>query len=185
MQRRIVEPADVGGQALAELKNWLGITRQNEDALLTDLLRSSIAMCEAFTGQAPLSQLIEERVPTRAGLYTLSSRPVASFAIAEIVEQSGIRNMLDSEFYEIEIQTSTLVTFRLLDDVEGQAVAVRVRVGLGSAWSEVPAPLKQGIVRLCAHHYRDRDRTGGTKAITAPPASVSALWRPWQLVRLT
>ena len=76
------------------------------------------------------------------------------------------------------------MTFRLLEDVEGQAIAVRVRVGMTGLWDEIPGPLRQGIIRLCAYYYRDRDRTGGDKISSLPPASVSALWRPWQMVRL-
>ncbi|MEE4201055.1 head-tail connector protein [Erythrobacter sp.] len=184
MLRRIVEPADAGSTALAELKAWLGITRDAEDDLLAQLLQSSVAMCEAFIGRAPLSQLVEERVPVIAGSYTLKSRPVASFSIAETVAQSGIRNAVDPGLFEAEIRTDGRLDFRLLREVEGQAVAVRVRVGIAGSWDEIPTPLRQGIIRLCAYYYRDRDRTVGSKLSAPPPASVSALWQPWREMRL-
>jgi hypothetical protein len=41
-------------------------------------------------------------------------------------------------------------------------------------------PLRQGVVRLAAHLYAERDgpELGG------PPAAVTALWRPWRRMRL-
>ncbi|MEM1050972.1 MAG: head-tail connector protein, partial [Pseudomonadota bacterium] len=105
MQRRIVEPADVSGGALAELKSWLGITRPNEDVLLTDLLQSALSMCESFTGQTPLSQLIEERLPVQAGQHMLTSRPVSSVLSVELMSQSGERTELSVSQFHSDIQT--------------------------------------------------------------------------------
>lgn len=45
-------------------------------------------------------------------------------------------------------------------------------------WSDLPAPIAQGVVMLVAHQFGDR---GGDRE---PPAAVSALWRPYRRVRL-
>lgn len=184
MRRTIVEPADVSASALAELKNWLGISRPSEDELLIGLLQASLAMCEAFTGQAPLSQLVEERIPVRAGQTNLTSRPVISLETIEIVAQDGSRTDIDADAVAFELLSIGNACVRLNTDVEGQAVAITVRVGIADTWDDVPAAIKQGIIRLAAFYYRDRDRTGGAKSDAAPPASVTALWRPWRAMRL-
>ena len=185
MQRRIVEPADVSGDALAELKSWLGITRPVEDALLIDLLLTALGMCESFTGQAPLSQLVEERLPTSAKKVTLVSRPATSISSVELVSHNGDRTPLTPDQYESEISSQGSLAFQLTNDLEGQVVIVATRVGIADTWASVPASLKQGIIRLCAYHYRDRDRSRESGKASAPPAIVSALWRPWQELRLT
>jgi uncharacterized phiE125 gp8 family phage protein len=185
MQRRIVEPADVSGDALSELKSWLGITRPNEDALLADLLQTGLAMCEAFTGQAPLSQLVEERLSTKSGVSVLSSRPVTSVTGLELVSQEGARAPLAGAQFEAEISPEGALSITLLQDLHGQSVTVIARVGSSDDWNSVPAALKQGIIRLCAHYYRDRDRPGEPGKASSPPAIVSALWRPYQTLRLT
>lgn len=184
MQRTIVEPADVSGGALADLKSWLGITRPNEDALLTNLLHMALEMCEGFTGQSPLSQLVEERVEISTGQSSLTSRPVASVSLVELVLHNGTRIALTASQFEAKIEAQGNVTLRQLEPLDGQAVAVTSRVGIGTTWDEVPAPLKQGIIRLCAHHYHDRDRPSDDRKTSSPPALVSALWRPWQALRL-
>lgn len=185
MQRRIVEPAVVSGGALADLKSWLGITRPGEDALLVDLLNMALAMCESFTGQAPLSQLVEERFALPVRQAALVSRPVSSISYVELVQINGERISLDATEYESEISPQGCLVVRPIGNFEGQAITVTARVGIAETWETVPAPLKQGIIRLCAYHYRDRDRPADNGKASAPPATVSALWRPWQERRLT
>ena len=185
MRRTIVEQADVSAAALAELKNWLGITRPNEDDLLIDLLHASLAACEAFTGQVPLSQLVEERLPVTAGRYMLTTRPVATaIATVELVAQDGSRSVVDPADYEVALASPGSACFHLMRELDGQGVAVRLRAGIASIWEEIPAALKQGMIRLAAFHYRDRDRTGDAASAAMPPASVAALWRPWRSMRL-
>lgn len=184
MRRTIVEPAGVSGTALDDLKDWLGITRPNEDSRLTALLRSALSTCEAFTGQSPLSQLVEERLPVRPGTTQLSARPVASLATVEVVAQDGSRTALGVDSFSFELRHDGTACFQLHHDVEGQAIAVRVRTGIAGTWADMPGPLKQGILRLCAFEYRERDRVGESKVRSVPPASVSALWQPWRGVRI-
>ena len=45
----------------------------------------------------------------------------------------------------------------------------------------LPEGLRQGVIRLAAHHYRERDMR---RAHAVPPAAVAALWRPWRRMRL-
>ena len=47
-------------------------------------------------------------------------------------------------------------------------------------WAALDPALRQGIVRFAAHQYRERDAGGAT----APPAAVTALWRPFRRVML-
>ena len=181
MQRTVTTPADLSGDALDDLKGWLGISRSQEDGQLTDLLGASLAMCEAFTGQMPIEQTVEEWVPNTRGEHSIATRPVRSFLSAERIAHDGTRSTLDAAAYEFRIDASQAACLSLDEDFEGQAIAVAFRAGLASEWSAVPQALKQGIIRLAAFHYRDRET--GRDAI--PPASVTALWRPWRIVRLT
>ncbi len=184
MQRSIVEPADVSGSELSELKAWLGITRPQDDEMLIGLLQSSLDMFEGYSGQIALSQLVEERVPTKAGRHNLSSRPMIAVEAVEAIVADGTRSALAIEAYRFELTASGSADFQLTADVDGQAVAVRMRVGLAMDWNAMPAAVRQGVIRLAGHLYRDRDVTGGSKLNSAPPSSVTALWRPWRTIRL-
>lgn len=182
MRRTIVQPADLGGSALAEFKEWLGISRPDEDPMLLELLGASIAACEAFTGQAPLEQTIEERISVRKGLYRLRSRPARMLVNAELIDQIGSRTSLSGQGHGFVLDHDGVATADLKYDLEGQAVAVTLMVGLAADWSSVPKALRQGIVRLAAYYFRDRD--GTVDRNSHPPASVAALWRPWRTLRV-
>lgn len=182
MRRTIVEPADLSGPALAELKDWLGISRPNDDQMLVDLLGASTAMCEAFTGQAPLRQTVEELVPVKAGKSRLASRPIQSLDGVELVSQDGTRSPVEDSAFTIGFEAGGSADFVLRKSVEGRAVAVRIVAGLASDWTALPGALKQGIIRMAGYSYRSRSSDDRGKAL--PPTSVTALWRPWRVMRL-
>jgi uncharacterized phiE125 gp8 family phage protein len=182
MERIIVQPPVLSGAALAELKHWLGISRPAEDDALIALLEASLSICEAFTGKIPLVQIVEEVIAPVAGWQELTSRPVRDVTGAALIAADGSRQSLAVPGDTFELRIADAACVQLLRPLEGRGVALQLVVGIAEDWGQVPAPLRHGIIRLAAHHYRDRDRD--TKASIAPPASVTALWRPWRSVRL-
>lgn len=184
MQRLIILPASLGETGLAELKQWLGITRTSEDALLTGLLGAAIDLCEAFTGQAPLRQTVEEQLPLQRGWQVLGSWPVQNFVGLELIGHDGGRSPLGAQSYAAEIAACGTAQVRFVEPLDGRAVAVRVVAGIAPDWQSLAPALRQGIIRLAAHHYRERDNETN-RSPAAPPVSVTALWRPWRRMRLT
>ena len=181
MLRTFVQSADLTGEALTEFKQWLGISQSSEDALLLDLLAASLAMCEAFTGQSPLEQVVEERVAASPARCVLTSRPVRSVALVEAIAADGTRTALNASAYDVSVDATGVASFRLTASAPVETVVVQMVAGIAPTWALMPNPLRQGIIRLAAHYYRDRDHEGAAQ----PPASVAALWRPWRVVRLT
>ncbi|MEM7688590.1 MAG: hypothetical protein AAF291_06185 [Pseudomonadota bacterium] len=181
MQRTVITPPQIGVDALEELKGWLGISRSTEDALLADLLHASLSMCEAFTGQTPIEQTVEEIVPPLAGEYPVQSRPVRSFVSAELIGQDGARNPLTANAFDFRIDAAGQGCLALSAGFDARGVTVAFRAGIAADWSALPGALKQGVIRLAAFHYRERDEGRPANA----PSSVTALWRPWRVVRLT
>jgi uncharacterized phiE125 gp8 family phage protein len=179
MQRTIVQPPVLDGAALAELKHWLGISRPNEDAILTGLLDASLTICEAFTGKTPLRQTVEETIPLIGGWQEITARPVHDLTSAALIAADGSRQVLALED-TLEWRIAGSACIKLLRPLEGRGLALQVVVGIASDWAGLPAPLRHGIIRLAAHHFRDREG----KPAAVPPASVTALWRPWRDVRL-
>jgi len=179
MQRTIVQPPVAGAPALAELKHWLGINRDNEDETLMALLDTSLTICEAFTGKAPLRQTVEEVIPLVSGWQELVSRPVTDLTAGALIASDGSRTPIAvlAEVLEWRITASACV--QILRPFEGRGLALQLVVGVANDWATLPPPLRHGIIRLAAHHFRDRE---GKSAV--PPASVTALWRPWREMRL-
>lgn len=181
MKRAIVTPAALAPAALSELKNWLGITIAGDDAQLSALLRAALDLCEDFTGLMPLQQICEDVLPASSAWQALSVRPVLAITGVEGIPAEGSRFALPVAAYAIELDPEG--TGRVLignPDAAGR-VAVRYIAGLAPDWASLPESLRQGILRLAAFQYRQRD---DANASAGPPASVAALWRPWRRMRL-
>ena len=181
MKRAIVTPATLASTALAELKDWLGITTSADSAQLSALLRVGLEAFEDFTGIMPLQQTCELVLPVSGDWQVLSTRPVQAITLVEGIPAEGSRFALPGGSHEIELDADGGGRVRILNPGAAGRIAVRFTAGLATGWSGLPEALRHGVLRLAAHHYRTReDQDGGAM----PPAAVAALWRPWRRLRL-
>ncbi len=179
--RTIITPAALAPAALAELKDWLGVSVITDDAALTALLRASLELCESFTGTMPLSQTCEEVLPITAGWQELTTRPVQSITQVHAIPAEGARFTLPVEAYALDLTADGAGRVRVINQGAAGRIAVRFSAGLAADWTALPEALRHGVLRLAAHQYRHReDETSGP----VPPAAVAALWRPWRRLRL-
>ncbi len=208
MMRVIVTPAVPGDGALAELKDWLGITTSLDDGALTLLLAAALEVCADFTGLVPLACGLEESLPlppeTRGpplfdtmrrsvpgpdafclgdwpGWQRLDTRPVIGISGVSGVSTIGARVPLDPGAWQMRVDADGACWLRVTDPGMFYRCVVEFTAGLAPGWDTLPAQISHGIIRLAAEQYRNRDGAAGT----LPPASVIALWLPWRRVRLT
>lgn len=151
---------------LEEAKAFLRIGHGEEDALLTGLLATAGAYCEAFTGRVLVEREVTERVARGPEWVRLQLNPVT--AILRV-------GQLDPGAYALDIDAGGDGWVRAPGPA-GESLEVRYRAGLAPEAAGVPPPLQHGIVRLAAHLFTHREAGAGA----APPAAVAALWRPWR-----
>jgi uncharacterized phiE125 gp8 family phage protein len=177
----LVLPVD----ALAEAKALLRAGDSGEDALIAAIATGAAALCERFTGQVLIArsfrQLLDRPHPGREpGWRRLARTPVRTIGPVETLGADGTATALAVPDYAVDIDANGDGWVRA-----GRA-AGRLRVGyeagLAADWAGIPAPLRQGILRLAAHLYTFR---ADAEAQGAPPAAVTALWRPWRRLRLS
>lgn len=181
MKRHIVTPAVLPPAALAELKQWLGITTPHDDAPLAALLRTALDLCEGFTGLLPLQAPCEEVLPARSGWQRLSARPVQAITGVEALAPDSSRTPLNPADYALDLDADGGGCIRLTNPGNTARIAVQFIAGMAASWADLPEALRHGLIRLAAHQHRERESSG---AQAAPPASVAALWRPWRRLRL-
>jgi len=160
--------------ALAAVKAYLRIDGGAEDALLGALTGSAAEVCEAFTGRWLIARQGTE-VVGGGGWQRLSARPVRAITTVAMRDEAGAETPLPGGAYETDIDARGDGWVRVAAPSDGR-VSVTFTAGLAADWSEVPEAVAQGIVRLAAHFYRMRD----SGDVAAPPAAVTALWRPWR-----
>jgi uncharacterized phiE125 gp8 family phage protein len=181
MKRRQVTPPVLAPAALAELKDWLGITAPHDDAPLAGLLRAALELCEDFTGHMPLTATCEEVLCVTGGWQRLDTRPVQAITLVEGIPAEGPRFALASGAYELDLDADGGGAVRVLSPGTAGRVAVRFTAGIASEWAELPETLRHGVIRLAAHQHSAR---AGDTAAPLPPVMVAALWRPWRRMRL-
>jgi uncharacterized phiE125 gp8 family phage protein len=158
--------------SLAELKAYLRIETSDEDALLSQLVRTAEALCEAFTGQLLIERSTSETIAADGDWYRLTASPATVVtSVSDVASGTAIA-------FEAQIDACGDAWVRV--DGGGRA-QVMLSAGLATDWNGVPEPLRQGIVRLAAHLYAHRDAANDA----GPPAAVAALWRPWRRMRLS
>ena len=182
MKRAIVTPAGLPPSALAELKHWLGITTAHDDALLSDLLRAALDICEAFTGTMPIETTCEEVLFVRGGWISLATRPVQAITSIETVAADGSRGILSADAFEFDLDPDGTGLVRVRGgNTSATRIAVRFVAGMAPDWEGLPETLRHGMIRLAAHQHRERESSG---ASPLPPAAIAALWQPWRRMRL-
>lgn len=204
MMRVIVTPAVLPPSALAELKQWLGISTTLDDAELSTLLATALDVCADFISALPVACALEETIGLRAvaqpsdwqvsrsrqswlsagscgGWQRLSSTPVRAVSGVALLLDDGTRVALEAQAYEVRLDAEGGCAVRVNGIGDHARAVVSLTAGLAPDWDSLPQPLHHGIMRLAAHQYRQRETSGGD---ALPPASVSALWRPFKRLRL-
>jgi uncharacterized phiE125 gp8 family phage protein len=164
--------------AVAEAKTMLRVDRTDEDALIARLVGAAIDHAEGFTGQVTIARAGAAIMPASEAWARLPVSPVRSIGALEGLPAEGAAFALPVGAYAIDIDAQGDGWIRV--PLPGSAGRVRVPLvaGIADDWDGLPMGLRQGVVRLAAHLFTDRDGR------EAPPAAVTALWRPWRRMRL-
>ena len=194
---------------LSEAQAYLRIETGEEEALLAGLIRSASGLCEAFINQVVIARTFELMVAGTGEWERLAITPVRSITDVSSLNAAGTATPLPTGSYQLDIDstgdgwvrvtqsqylfaTPTLANggeAGAIDPSDGSLLAaqaaggLRVRVsgtaGIADSENDVPEAIRQGVLRLVAHLFTDRDGDGGE-----PPAAVTALWRPYRRLRL-
>lgn len=177
-----LSPPVIAAEALDDAAAYLRLSSDEDLTLLAGLLVTSLLACEAFCGQILLRRTGSETL-TIAGIWQmLTSAPLRSITALTGLTRSGEAVPIAAEGYAIDIDECGGGWVRIHG---GGGDAVRARVsfeaGLADSWNDIAAPLRQGMLRLAAHLYANRDA-----AVDAgPPAAVAALWLGYRRLRLS
>lgn len=176
------EALDLPPEAAGAAKAYLRVERADEDGLIAGLVLAAAELCEAFVGEALLERGFSETVPASPAWQRLTRSPVRAITAVEALADDGSAQGLAGDAYGIDIDARGEGWVRLTAPGEVRRIRIEYRAGRAGAWADLPAALRQGMLRLTAHFYTSRTAEG-VRAIE-PPAAVTALWRPFRRIRL-
>lgn len=171
---------DLPAALIAEVKAFVRIDHDADDAAIDTFLRSAAGLCEDFTGLMLITRTVTDILPAWQAWQKLKRLPVQAIVSVEAVEADGSAALLAVEDYAVDIDSEGLGWVRMQEDSDASRMRVVYSCGLAEGWADLPAGLRQGIVRLAGYLYANRD---GVDAV-GPPRAVTALWRPYRRMRI-
>lgn len=186
--------------SLAEAQAFARIETDDEEALLAGLIRTASGLCEAFLGQVVIARDFQISIPASSDWQRLAVTPVRSIDLVEAIGNDGTRSAMAADGYAIDVDSkgdgwvrltrvplpelSAIAALmgedRIMPEYLRQGyVSVSGTAGIALSENEVPEPIRQGVLRLVASLFADRDGNGGDI-----PTAVTALWRPYRRTRL-
>ena len=165
--------------SLSEAQAYVRIETGEEEAVLAGLIRTASAVCEGFLNQVVIARSFEQDLPASGVWSQVGASPVRSITSVALVDASGVSTALPASGFAIDIDASGTGWVRLNSGVNVSRMRVAGSAGIASEQNGVPEPIRQGVLRLVAHLFAARDGGDG-----APPAAVTALWRPYRRNRL-
>lgn len=176
------EPID-----LAYAKTFLRVDHDEEDALISDLIRASRERTE---------RQIRTSLITRRQLYTtdclsdsgvfINHGPVTAVHDLKVIDPSGSVAGVSPTDYQVDLRSIPAhlclrAPFRW-HDFAGPAAHVEIEIdaGYGTEAADVPMPLRQAVLLLLAQSYEYRDRPD----IPPMPMMVDALLMPYRSIKL-
>lgn len=189
--KRVAPPA---GEpvAIEELRQFLRVAHEEDDALIARLARAARERVEEETGRALLPQswrmaadVEEGRCASGFRVFALRRPPYLSFIEARIVRDDGTSVALSPDDVRVDAERGE-VWLR----IDAALLAVRrawrpVEIVWRAGYADedaVPDAVKTAILLMTASSYERRDAVGAPEA--AKPAGVYALLAPFRDVRL-
>lgn len=164
---------------LDDLKAYLKISLDDEDAALSDLIRAASGAAERFLGQLVIARAVEEVLGAGSGWQKLAIRPARSITEVLGIPADGPEFTMPIDNYAIDIDAGGTGWVRVINPGAAGRVRVIYDAGLASDQGEVPEAIGHAIVRLAGEYHAARE---GLEPEL--PASVSALLRPWRRLAL-
>ena len=164
---------------LSEAQAYVRIETGEEEAVLAGLIRTASAVCESFLNQVVIVRDFTADLPASGAWSQVAVAPVRSIASVELIDAAGAALVLPSSDYAIDVDASGGGWVRLTSATVSGRMRVSGSAGMAADQNGVPEPIRQGVLRLVAHLFAARDGDGD-----APPAAVTAVWRPYRRMGL-
>lgn len=184
-----LEPPAEEPVSLAEARQFLRLDNTDEDDLLSMLITAARLMVEAASGRCLIDQhwrIVLNRWP-QAGQIRLPLSPVSAMVAARVYDTLGLAQAVGAGALALDrLADPPLIRVAGPAPETGRdhgAIEIDVVAGFGPTAADVPAPLRQAVLRLAARWFEERGDVASRDA-QALPAPIAALVAPYRRARL-
>ena len=164
-------------------------TNTTVDPYLATLITVARMTCENFTKRKLITQTWRQYHDTFPACREIDIflPPLQSVTSVQYKDTAGATQTLDTDYYTV---SATGERGRIClndgyswpDTLAGapDAMWITMVAGYGSARSDVPAPLRQGMLTLIGHYYNMREDVIAGTIVSAVPKTSDYLWSPYK-----
>ncbi len=164
---------------IVELRTYLRIETDAEDALLAGLIRAAASQVETWLGRLLLERTATERFADPGETLRLTAGPVAAVSAVTLTPPGGEPAPLAEADWRLVQRRDGAAEIQLLRGVEGE-VRVTYRAGMAADWNGLPEELRLAVMRAAGHLHAHRDAAEDAGL----PGAVRQLLAPWRRLRL-
>lgn len=169
--------------SLAEARAQCKVDVSDDDALIVGYLLAARQYVEIYTRRALITQTWDQVADELGSEIVLCKPPVQSVTSVKYLDEAGTEQTLASNQYrlisrdtgEAVIVPAYGVTWPTPQAVE-RAVTVRFVAGYGSGPSAMPETIRQAILLMVAHWYKNRETTAAQDLKEIPMGAESLLF---------
>jgi len=198
MALSLTAPPAVEPVSLSDAKAWLRAGHGDEDVLISDLIASARVRVESETGLALITQSWRwtldawpaRRLSACGQAVSLPVRPLISVQAVRTYDAEGASTAVDPAEYRAEPgepgRLIAVLPFSLPQPRRAAGgIEIDFTAGFGAAGDDVPAPVREAVLRLVADAYSNVERAqSARRGEGGLPDAVNALLRPWRRVKL-
>lgn len=166
---------------LEEAKLHLRVDADDDDNLITELIKASRRWCEQYQGRAFINQSITLKLDKFVNKIKLPMAPLVSVTSIKYLDTAGVQQTLDNSVYDVDTisepgqinlaYNQSWPTTRLVH----HAVEIIFVAGYGATASAVPEDIKSAIKLLLGHFYENREHSSTLTLKTIPISAKSLL----------
>ncbi len=190
-----LEPITATPVTLSEAKSFLRLSHDAEDPLLQNCLESAVTQVESYLSRILLERNVAIAVVVRRYLaggplchvwhtrkrtsLFLPLGPVKKILSVEIVKENGVyRQVMAEDIHFNDLVEPGLLVLNNVEEPWG--IKIQCRAGYGNRKEDVPAPIRQAILRVTSALYEHRQ-----EAPPALPDLIHDLVSPYRCRRVT
>ncbi|MFD2677615.1 head-tail connector protein [Camelimonas lactis] len=186
MNLMLVNGPAVEPVTLDDMKLYLRLDGDAEDALVTAMIRAGRMTVEAATHLALLEQVWRIRLDAwpAAGIVAPPIGPLRRIEAVRLVSRAGEAAALDVAGFRADAGAGMIAMPATPPQLSGGHVEIDVSVGHGVAASDVPEPLRLAVRTMVACWFDNRGEAPAPRGASLLPDAVRALLAPFRPIRL-
>lgn len=175
--------------SVADLKAFLRVSHDDDDAVIASLLAAARAQIEALARCALINQrwrIALDRWP-EGGRLRLRIGPLRELIAARFIDERGFDHALDVESFVIDAAAGVIAAPAWSVPEPGPdhaGLQLDFVLGFGETAAEVPELLRHAVRTLVAHWYENRGLAAIGSSVAMLPGSVAAMIASYRTVSL-